>query len=387
MRNAATVEVCVNGHEWNEENTYRRPNGNRVCRQCRTQGERQRLGWKARPDRSTLRHDFFDVLNPASAYIAGFIAADGCLHSSPSHQWSLAQSGDEGRDHLAWVADQIGHYSRPTSTSPAGHQTAWRLLTTSAQQRAALEQLYGLTPRKSLTLRWPAAVEGEAVRSFCRGYFDGDGHIGVYAWTKWRLTTYQLKVQFVSGSREFLAGMQPNLPVSTRMARGNLGVWSLTAAGEKAFDLANWLFAEPSLFRSRKAVVFDRYPHAYRQPRWLAHRSVAHSSAEQWTTSRVARELGTSTEVARASLHAWGVQQVDRPSSPSGQKYYLASDIRTAAGRRLTSAHPGGQRKGSLPRARCEVCLEHVTVRLDNRLAVHPRVGSERCGGSRAQVA
>lgn len=53
---------CLHGHEWNEENTYRNPDGDRICRACRK--ERRAVTVKAEAKPRTLH---VEKIAPSSA--------------------------------------------------------------------------------------------------------------------------------------------------------------------------------------------------------------------------------------------------------------------------------------------------------------------------------
>ena len=60
--------------------------------------------------------------------------------------------------------------------------------------------IYGVTPAKSRTLSWPAALPECLIREFILGYFDGDGFV-----TSHRLPNGLYPyLGIVSGSRDFL---------------------------------------------------------------------------------------------------------------------------------------------------------------------------------------
>eukprot|EP01083_Nonionella_stella_P269665 912656_1 len=58
----------------------------------------------------------------------------------------------------------------------------------------------GCTPRKSLTLKWPANMPDKFASHFVRGYFDGDGCI------HYRKVRKSCSVSFV-GSHEFVESL------------------------------------------------------------------------------------------------------------------------------------------------------------------------------------
>lgn len=259
--------ACIRGHRWTPENTRITTNGARACRTCHRDRNRRDNGWKARPDRSAFQHDYFDRMTPASAYVAGLLAADGCIDSRRDRAWSLTQTGDDGRRHVEWVARQFGHVAGVRASTTVSGKTSWRLNVSSRQHVTALAGIYGIGPRKSLTLAWPEHLPTALVPSFCRGYWDGDGSVGVAVSRR-----PHLWLSVCSGSDQFLRGMQRELPVSTHFTGAGSRVGTLRCFGERAFDLASWLFADADVYRTRKAKAFDMYLIDYPAPRWLRQR-------------------------------------------------------------------------------------------------------------------
>lgn len=121
-------------------------------------------------------HDFFDVVdNEEKAYWLGFIAADGNIDSRNMLVVTLATQDIEHLQKLAKALNSthpVQRYDYGTKRPPFV-----RLLISSPQIVSALGR-YGVTPKKTFTLRFPDLPE-HLLRHFVRGYFDGDGGFNI----------------------------------------------------------------------------------------------------------------------------------------------------------------------------------------------------------------
>lgn len=204
----------------------------------------------------------FDVLTPATAYVLGFFAADGCL--CDSNHSSHFSSNDE--DILVAIAKAIGT-TRPVRKYPS--QSCYSLV---IHSRAFYDSIAdrGLTPRKSLTMTMPD-VPDELFSHFLRGYFDGDGCTII--------SNYSLIVSFTCGSKVFLEQVRDRIYRQTDvkgglrvMLHGNGTSFVLKCQGQTALMLSEFMYADfNNLCLERKRVVFDEY-------RWTRNKVVR----QQW---------------------------------------------------------------------------------------------------------
>ena len=80
------------------------------------------------------------------------------------------------------------------------HNDSYMILNTNKEVINSLKE-FGITSRKSLTIRFPKNIPSEYLGSFIRGYFDGDGCI--YISNIFKNKKY-FAVSFSSGSKLFL---------------------------------------------------------------------------------------------------------------------------------------------------------------------------------------
>lgn len=183
------------------------------CKECLLNYQRERRRAKLdqrdphrrRWSRSFVRHDYFsDLSDPSRAYVAGLLAADGnVLEKQQRITLELARRDEQL---VRFTRDELAPGFPLRSRIPANGCATSILAITSTQLCDGLAEL-GITPRKSLTLRWPDKLERSMLRPFLLGYFDGDGFVtgsknGRYEYVRWGLCGTE---QFLSAAMRFIA--------------------------------------------------------------------------------------------------------------------------------------------------------------------------------------
>jgi hypothetical protein len=232
-------------------------------------------------NRYTLNIDFFKKWTEKMAYVLGFLYADGDIEDvreSSRAQCIAFTSVDKEILEEIKKAMGSGHnlnYRAPRKTIYQNGKTyensgIYRLRIGSKEMFNDLLKL-GLTPRKSLAIKFPMDVPDKYLHHFIRGYFDGDG----CATVKWGVGKYGqrilkgLAVIFISGSEEFLEGLsktvyrvvgfdKKEICDSIRYSRAYQLKYSTVQESLKWF---NFLYANKTLnlFLKRKFDVFEKY--------------------------------------------------------------------------------------------------------------------------------
>lgn len=125
-----------------------------------------------RPYKNKYNIKFFSEYNEISAYWAGFIFADGNIHSKRKYLQIGLHKKDEG--HLLKFSKAI-NFTGPIYTDIS---TDSRKIQISGKWFAAdLLKNFNICSKKSLVIRFPNQVPEEFMPHFVRGIFDGDGCI------------------------------------------------------------------------------------------------------------------------------------------------------------------------------------------------------------------
>lgn len=178
-------------------------------------------------------HDYFAVVDcPERAYILGLLAADGNV-SEPHPRVIFGLQAKDA--HLVeFVRDRLN----PEASVWRDRKGFAKMQITSRQMVADLAR-FGIVPRKSRILAWPAHL-GELLRPFLLGYFDGDG------------TIYAVRDKYpgwgaCSGSEQFLIDMKEYIRLSTGVVlekihhRPNTNLWQVATTGRGAWIVGEWL--------------------------------------------------------------------------------------------------------------------------------------------------
>lgn len=179
-----------------------------------------------------LNEDFFKEWSHEMAWVLGMIITDGNLHKDRA-QVSITQKDIR-------VLEKISEY---TSSAHKIRETngSFRLTISSQVLKDDLTKL-GLTPRKSLTVKFPNIPE-EYLTSFIRGVFDGDGSV--------IRTGYWAHV--ASGSKEFSQGLYDTftswgLHTITRIIRGKNPTYIIEVSGkDDVLNLGKLIYLENPL--------------------------------------------------------------------------------------------------------------------------------------------
>lgn len=131
-----------------------------------------------------------------SQYWKGFIAADGCIHTT---RISLVISSKD--------SPHLTKYGRFVKAKVVNENYEYSRCAVRFRNKSLVEQLriIGITPNKSLTFKLIAPLNW----NFLRGYFDGDGHISIKEYKKWnkKYQKYYVRVAteiHIVGSKRFL---------------------------------------------------------------------------------------------------------------------------------------------------------------------------------------
>lgn len=211
-----------------------------------------------------INENFFSTWSPEMAWVLGLLCTDGCL--SPGKNSELGAKNKKvtltsiDLDVLQKVKAVIG-YTGPIRRVNANSK-AHRITICRWKIYDDLVRL-GLTPRKSLTLKWPE-VPHQFMRHFIRGVFEGDG-------------CFHLKkdgtmcISLVSGSDEFILGAKQELSsleaFSTQsyslhrsvISTGKNPLYRLAFAARSAVEEFYWKLYESvpchlSMARKREAI-------------------------------------------------------------------------------------------------------------------------------------
>lgn len=129
------------------------------------------------------------------------------------------------------------------------HNTSYILLISSKRMCDVLSS-WGCTPNKTRTIRFPN-IEAKFYPHFIRGFFDGDGCIGLDA------KIYHCYFDIVSASKLFLEDIRPiiteNAITDGRIQKEkNYNIWHLRYNGHQIIKILDWLYKDATVYLNRK---------------------------------------------------------------------------------------------------------------------------------------
>ena len=194
----------------------------------------------------------FSDFSEKSFYLAGFMAADGCINSKSEICIRLSS---KDKNHLVKLND-LFESNRSIRDYDNGYTGVSVLRITSSKIVNDLEK-FCVVPRKSNTLKFPEWLKDHELKHhFMRGYFDGDGSFYLN-------TQYNDKICFsLRGTQEFLfeyrnvlekecgfKHRENKIPISG-------GQYQLGYGGNNnTICISNFLYNNATIFLERKHAV------------------------------------------------------------------------------------------------------------------------------------
>lgn len=218
-----------------------------------------------------LNEGFFKEWNEDSAYLIGFICADGCIHKRKDREKSLILTiTSKDRDHLKKINQVLkSSYSISRKNNGSGGFAFHLAITNYRFCQSIIDK--GILPRKTLTMG-PIEVPKKYFRDFIRGFFDADGSVYIYLVNN----TPQLKIGFVCASKKFIEFLSRQLSkalnirekkiyVSLRKGRVN-PIYSIVFYINDSQKLSELMYGHrPNLYLERKFQIFEKWKETERR--------------------------------------------------------------------------------------------------------------------------
>ena len=159
------------------------------------------LGFKFH--KHSVNESFFDELNESSTYLLGYIYADGNIawNTERGYQSLTITTSAKDKDHLEKMR-QLFSSTKPLLFSLKTN--SYRLIVNNAKIVQRLMAL-GVTPKKSLTVKFPSFISDNQLPHFLRGVVDGDGNVRYVD----RKRSPYFEITIASGSKEYSHSRRP----------------------------------------------------------------------------------------------------------------------------------------------------------------------------------
>jgi len=199
-----------------------------------------------------INENFFSTWSPQMAYVLGLIITDGCISRTGTVSLSM-----NDRELLEKVKKIMGSEHKIEASK---HQKGLYYYHFSREKLVKDLEKLCVVPRKSLIVKFPE-VPKAYLPDFIRGVFDGDGSV----FFEKRSSFFPLRTNFVSGSKDFMEGLEKRLesigmPARTIYRQKTKNAWSykFVYSHRDSIKLFNILYknAQNGLFLERKYKRF-----------------------------------------------------------------------------------------------------------------------------------
>ena len=233
----------------------------------------RRVLYEKRGTKHHYKHDYFSNLTPDSAYLLGFIAADGSIVEDKKNNNKIykrvvirlaeTEPLEIIKSELE-TSSPIHKYLNKHSFKP--NSVVYQLNIFNQRIVRDLES-YGITPRKTFTLEYPK-INNKLDKHFIRGILDGDGWLLI---AQGDCTRKYLHIGFSSASEKFIMELKNKLDVLSD-ANGYLTktrkTFQLRYTANKAYIIVSWLYENANLYLNRKKKIWNTYNEYLRTRDW-----------------------------------------------------------------------------------------------------------------------
>ena len=186
----------------------------------------------------------FNPLTSAKAWLLGVIFGDGSMHPRQNSITICAGSDKEIAEKVCGVVGGTLEPKQERTMYRGKYHPYWNVYLNSVRIWREVHTMFGLTPDKSLTMKFPA-LPMDALSHFVRGLTDSDG-----CWDRSRkLPRWRYATGSIAFSEELRRILQHVLNITITEAhhdpRGG-GGYSLECTGKKALAVGNWMYADSS---------------------------------------------------------------------------------------------------------------------------------------------
>jgi hypothetical protein len=201
-----------------------------------------------------FNHNYFDCIDTDNkAYFLGLMFADGniCINRG-TYVVRLISKDKEILEQL--LLDLNANSIIYRDYHKKYNKECFRIQLSSEIMFNSLNTL-GCTPKKSLTLKFPN-INQKFISHFIRGYFDGDGTVGVYSV---KHSIWKRLMSGFCGTKEFLEVLVQYLPTKKKTVysrNSNLSLLSFSV--EDSILLYNYMYKNATVYLQRKYTIFNK---------------------------------------------------------------------------------------------------------------------------------
>lgn len=210
----------------------------------------------SRKNKYTCNDSFFESINTEDkAYWLGVLFADGNT-SLNNCGTGVVRLSSKDKD---WVENFLKSVSSTNTVHKEIHKKynkeIWKAMITSHKMFNDLCNL-GCVPNKSLVLKFPK-IKNELVPHFIRGYFDGDGTVGIYKYLS-KSNSVTLRSGIASGSKEFLEELIKYIPIKNKNIKHH-DLYTVSFSVKDSLSFYDYVYKDATIFLERKKLKFEEF--------------------------------------------------------------------------------------------------------------------------------
>lgn len=206
-----------------------------------------------------LNETFFKMWSIESAYLFGYLSADGCLKHYNNNGYFIQISIKEAdKPHLDNIKNLLGYGGLLRHEKTGYGKYRYVLVIGSKKMYYDLTAL-GLTQNKTHKLQFPLSLPKELYRPYLRGFTDGDGTISYHKRPKYHLLLCKLGCatqSFVEIIRDIICD-ELGLPKPMITQKKNMNFYVFSLSGYKAKKYLNWIYQYPLFIKLERK--YQRY--------------------------------------------------------------------------------------------------------------------------------
>lgn len=215
---------------------------------------KENLGFEFK--KHTVDESFFDKFEEKSAYLFGFICADGNIAWNPKkgYQTLTITSSEKDWKHIEKMRKLLKS-TKPLLYSPKTR--SYRLIVNNKYLIKKLMKL-GVKPRKTLTIEFPKKIEEKYLKHFVRGIIDGDGNVRYVD----RKRSPYFEITIASGSTNFCIGLvkaiERMIKVKANIRKAGKNTYVIQYSCSRGEKLAEFIYDNATIFLERKYVEYKK---------------------------------------------------------------------------------------------------------------------------------
>jgi len=210
----------------------------------------------------SVNDDYFKTLNEESAYILGFIFADGSINiKDQSIKITLNKKDKKLLEVIKKImkfTGKIHEYKNKSNKKSNKYYDNVELRITSKEILKDLLE-FNITNNKSLKIKFPKNIPDEYIIDFIRGYFDGDGSVDVRL--DERSNTYQIRTRICSGSKIFIDDLEKTLRkygLKPKKIHSRNNIHELTYSTKESYLIYNLIYDRKNcIYLERKKFKYE----------------------------------------------------------------------------------------------------------------------------------